>query len=668
VVVTNTIGDNGDGGNKSASIRSNTAAITVAPKPVTLTLTVSNKTYDRTTNATVATTTITGNLDGANLTADGAAAFTDANAGTGKTVTFSGWTLGGSAAGNYTLAAQPANAMANISPKPLTLTIPSGPALSPIDTSVTVTLNGIVAPDTATLSIVDTTLPTGLYLNNTYTLTYNGTSPFTNPAVPLNLSASAGSNYTTATGTMNVYVYDGQANYTGASGTYDRRIPVTPANITRANNGFNAYARTTNGLTRHYKLTGNVTLTLAERSNWVVIGATPYWGGTGDFTGSFNGQGYTITNLSMIFHQIGNGSIVANLGLVGGSISGYYGVGGVVGINYGTVQNCYSTGSISISDRGASYYVGGVVGYNYGTVRDCYSTGNVSSGTGTGRVPGDSYVGGVVGYNYNGGTVQNCYATGSVSGTGDYVGGVVGYNSGTVQNCYATGNVTGGSTSANVGGVVGYNDTNKTVQYCYATGTVSGYDQVGGVVGENRGTVANCYATGSVNGGRSFIGGVVGYSYSGSISYCYATGTVTGANSVGGAVGNIRAGTITNCLALNPSVRATSTSSSTVGRFSASSIISLGPVTHGVYARNNMTLSYRWNGTSGQATTGGGTPGTSVDPGTGAAQYNSQTFYTTANRWYSAAWNFTTIWQWGANNLPILRSMPGNPAQNHTVQ
>lgn len=95
-------------------------------------------------------------------------------------------------------------------------------------------------------------------------------------------------------------------------------------------------------------------------------------------------------------------------------------VGGVAGLNHGTVTGCHATGDVS-----GPYYVGGVARYNYGTVTGCYATGNVS---------GNDSVGGVVGRNYSG-TVTGCYATGDVSGN-NYVGGVVGWNYATVTGCY----------------------------------------------------------------------------------------------------------------------------------------------------------------------------------------------------------------------------------------
>ena len=103
------------------------ATITVAQRPVTVTgITAKDKVYDGTTDATAAgTAAIAGNLDGANLTVDASSAsatFDNKNVGTGKTVTFAGYSLSGTAAGNYNLTAQPASVTANITAKEVTIT------------------------------------------------------------------------------------------------------------------------------------------------------------------------------------------------------------------------------------------------------------------------------------------------------------------------------------------------------------------------------------------------------------------------------------------------------------------------------------------------------------------------------------------------------------------
>ena len=102
---------------------------TIAPKPVTITgISAQNKEYDGNTNAVITgIPEINGLVAGDKgdvtvVTTSAKAAFADKDAGTAKTVTFNGYALTGTKAGNYTLSAQPASVTANISPKELTIT------------------------------------------------------------------------------------------------------------------------------------------------------------------------------------------------------------------------------------------------------------------------------------------------------------------------------------------------------------------------------------------------------------------------------------------------------------------------------------------------------------------------------------------------------------------
>ena len=129
-----------------------------------------------------------------------------------------------------------------------------------------------------------------------------------------------------------------------------------------------------------------------------------------------------------------------------------------------------------------------------------------------------NYVGGVVGRNFRG-TVTNCTVSGTVSGSG-YVGGVAGRNTMTITSCTSSATVSG--SSGTIGGVVGYNYSGGTVIACSSSGTVSGTNNVGGVVGKNEsGTVTACYnASGSISATYTYIGGVVGYNDS-TVTACY---------------------------------------------------------------------------------------------------------------------------------------------------
>jgi len=218
------------------------------------------------------------------------------------------------------------------------------------------------------------------------------------------------------------------------------------------------------------------------------------------FTGSFDGRGYEIRDLSInradedavgLFGYAGEGALIEGVGVVDVDVSGNHTVGGLVGYNRGTVSDSYSTGRVT-----GAVVVGGLVGANRGVVSDSHSSGCVS---------GDEQVGGLVGHDW-GGAVSNSYAAGSVTG-GDFVGGLAGYvfAGGTVSGCYASGDVTGGMS---VGGLVGWNGVG-TVTKSYSSGTVSGNGMVGGLLGANLDTVNNVYAAGSVSG-EEWVGGLVG--------------------------------------------------------------------------------------------------------------------------------------------------------------
>src|SRR6266508_145802 len=93
-------------GNYALSSTTATTTANINRKPVTASVTASNKTYEGTNSASIASCTLSGVLagDSANVGCSAAnASFSDANAGTGKTVTASRITLSGNASGNYVL-------------------------------------------------------------------------------------------------------------------------------------------------------------------------------------------------------------------------------------------------------------------------------------------------------------------------------------------------------------------------------------------------------------------------------------------------------------------------------------------------------------------------------------------------------------------------------------
>ena len=99
--------------------------VNVAQKDVTITgLGAENKVYDRSNSATITgTAAVAGKVGSDDVTVTGGTAtFDNKNVGAGKTVTFSGYSLGGTAAGNYNLTAQPASVTAEITAREVTIT------------------------------------------------------------------------------------------------------------------------------------------------------------------------------------------------------------------------------------------------------------------------------------------------------------------------------------------------------------------------------------------------------------------------------------------------------------------------------------------------------------------------------------------------------------------
>ena len=205
------------------------------------------------------------------------------------------------------------------------------------------------------------------------------------------------------------------------------------------------------------------------------------------FEAVFDGNGYTIDNLRINLHSIiafdsishgfvglfsyaGQDAVIRNLGLESVDVSpsgrGVTGLGGLVGINEGTISNCYVTGRVSFFDTND---VGGLVGSNSGKIIASYATASVTGG---------AHTGGLVGWNHAG--IYASYATGNVSGRG-MVGGLVG-------------NQSDGSATLLYGG-----GTRGEIVASYATGNVSGYNQIGGLAGNAAGIITASYSLGSVS-------------------------------------------------------------------------------------------------------------------------------------------------------------------------
>ena len=225
--------------------------------------------------------------------------------------------------------------------------------------------------------------------------------------------------------------------------------------------------------TKHFIQTADIDA--AATSGWNSgAGFSPIGNETIKFTGSYNGNGHSIDGLQ-----------------INRPLQDYIGLFGYINTS-NSISNLGLT-NITITGKAG---VGGLSGVaDLGTFTNVYASGNVS-GSG-------NFVGGLVGYMNGSGTLTSTYSTGIVSGTGIYVGGLVGANTtGSIVTSYSTANVSG---SAAVGGLAGLNG--GTITNSYAKGSVTGTSNKGGLVGYYNGTVTSSFWDTETSGQATSAGG-----------------------------------------------------------------------------------------------------------------------------------------------------------------
>ena len=199
-----------------------------------------------------------------------------------------------------------------------------------------------------------------------------------------------------------------------------------------------------NNLSGNYRLTA--TIALETYGNWQPIGTE-----SKPFTGTFDGNGYKITGLTIdrkteefagLFGFI-NGGTITNLALEDVDIVRSMLAGAIAGVVfYSTITNSYSTGNIF-----AEFHSGGIAGVTQSsTITNSYSTGEISS---------EFRSGGIVGLVENS-IIVNSYSTGNIFASSYDAGGIAGMvRNSTITNSYSTGEISSGDSS---GGIVGMID------------------------------------------------------------------------------------------------------------------------------------------------------------------------------------------------------------------
>ena len=334
--------------------------------------------------------------------------------------------------------------------------------------------------------------PAGATLNHLHLMHANG-QLFTATGTPLTLKAGKshpldivlkGNTGTFSINTIADWTAEDNTNNPAEQLGYDKLI-ATAQDLIDFRNAVNA--GTYNSGANIWKVLQTADIDLGSIPNWTSIGDN----GTNRFQGTYNGNGYTITGLT-----VNNGARYA--GLFGRT-------------EYATLYNIHLRGCHIINTGGTDTYAGPLVASAaISTISQCSATGQVNGAQHTGGLIGilanshltrsrstcnvtNAYagsdsdkgsVGGLVGYSASLSRIAACSAVGAVKTTGtyNYAGGLVGYNHfGDITCCYATGVTTVAELNNIAGGLTGFSGNTNTIIYnSYATGHTD-------LIGENNG-------------------------------------------------------------------------------------------------------------------------------------------------------------------------------------
>ena len=324
---------------------------------------------------------------------------------------------------------------------------------------------------------------------------------------------------------MSISVYS--TNFAGGSGTID-----DPYLISTAEHLNNIRYH----MDKHFKQINDIDLSVFD--NWEPIGIFIFDRGRriDGFYGTFDGNGYTIKNLTInrpnehsvglfgclqrkgVLNNVTYGELknirLENIDVVGNTI-----IGGLVAYNEGIISNSYVQGTIY-----GEKAVGGLVGTSSGIIKDSNVNAEIFGKTNLGILAGEKFKW----LSYTG-IVENSYSTGKVEGEIN-IGGLIGHNNGEVTNSYSKNIVIGEKI---VGGLVGLNYIESEISNTFSKSKINGNQYIGGLVGLNEGKLRFSYATGEVSGNKD-AGGLIGVNKGQVLSSYYDYETTGQWNSSGG--------------------------------------------------------------------------------------------------------------------------------------
>ena len=332
-------------------------------------------------------------------------------------------------------------------------------------------------------------------------------------------------------------VWDGSVaeSFAGGKGTKDDPYQIATgsqlayfAERVNAEEYGEKYAGTYFELTEDIDLGGKEWTPVGETVADLIMGGHEYF----VFSGNFDGNGYTIKNLT-----------------IGTETSPYSGdVCGLFGATSGTIEDVVLE-NVSINyvggnhSSGYGFRMGGaLVGYSMGDIVNCTVIGLDMKAGSDGSYVALNSIGGLVGIQDGGTTVSHSRVSGKIEestkkgNVGGFVGTLAKGSSAKYCGADVSVEVTGNGRGIAVGGFVGIGNgvtiDETLIENCYATGNITGAEYAGGFVGNISGlNISNCYAKGDVSNsfvGASFMGtDAASNNYYGTVKNCYATGLVS---------------------------------------------------------------------------------------------------------------------------------------------
>lgn len=222
---------------------------------------------------------------------------------------------------------------------------------------------------------------------------------------------------------------------------------------------------------------------------------------TGQFTGSLNGNGHTISGLTTangsIFSSLGNGAVVSDIKFVGATMENPSSTTGfIANMATGAKVTDIHVYGLAIDNADADCTFGGLVGLaalNTFIYNSSISSANIN-------LPKAYGLGGIAGQLRTGATVSACSFSGAINAESE-VGGIVGQQDadGSIFNCHVDADITAMNT---IGGIVG-NSAGAVIEKCYvegsikANGNTSSYNDNGPCAGGLVGSLNARFSTGA---------------------------------------------------------------------------------------------------------------------------------------------------------------------------